>query len=77
MFKRLFWAAVGFVLGVITVSKSQSYLRAKVPKRAGDFLLGEEQAHGAIRTLGALVGEFNTARREREAQINSEYSQGR
>lgn len=74
MLKRLFWLFVGFILGVLAVTKSQAYVRVKTPKAASDFLLGPEQKNTAARTLGGLVAEYDNARRQREAELNETFA---
>lgn len=74
MFKRLFWFALGFSAGVITVAKAQSYVRANTPDTARQFLLGSDQNNVAIRTLEGLIADFNTARLAREQELEQRYN---
>jgi hypothetical protein len=75
MFKRVFWVGVGVVVGVVVASKAQAYVKANTPDAARQFLLGPDQEHVATRTLDGLVNEFNTARRQRESQLNQQYGE--
>lgn len=74
MFKRLFWIGVGAAAGVILVSKAEAYVRANTPKRAREFIMGEDQDRVPQRTLAGLVAEFTTAMRYREEELNRRYT---
>ena len=43
MFKRIFWMGLGVTAGVVLVTKAEAYVRANTPKRAREFVLGEDQ----------------------------------
>lgn len=73
MFKRIVWIGVGVVIGVIAVSKAQSYVKANTPDKARQFLLGPDQEQVASKTLGGLIAEFNAARQIREEELNRRY----
>ncbi len=77
MFKRVFWIGVGVVIGVVAVSKAQSYVKANTPDTARQFLLGPDQDHVAMRTVEGLISEFNTTRQAREAELNERYTTNR
>ena len=74
MFKRLFWISLGVGIGVMAVTKAQSYIKANTPDVARQFLLGPDQDHVTVRTLEGLVNEFNATRRAREAELNARYA---
>ncbi|KAB5606842.1 hypothetical protein [Bifidobacterium jacchi] len=73
MFKRLFWVAVGTIVGAIAVCKAQAYIKANTPDKARQFILGPDQDHVAVRTLEGLFSEFNATRRAREEELNARY----
>ena len=49
MFKRIFWMGLGVTAGVVLVTKAEAYVRANTPKRAREFVLGEDQDQVASR----------------------------
>ncbi|MFT8592863.1 MAG: hypothetical protein ABF747_04555 [Bifidobacterium sp.] len=75
MVKRLFWIGVGIAVGVVAVSKAQSYVKANTPKTAREFILGPDQTNVAARTLNGLFQEFQQARIQRESELNARYAE--
>lgn len=75
MFKRLFWIAVGVTIGVLAVAKAQAYVKAHVPDKTRQFLLGPDQENVTMRTLEGLIREFNETRLAREAELNRKYAE--
>jgi hypothetical protein len=73
MFKRLFWFVLGFIAGVVAVSKAEAYVRANTPDTARQFVLGPDQDNVAVRTLAGLFNDFNAARASREEELNEKY----
>ncbi len=73
MFKRIFWFAVGFAAGVITVSKASSYVKAHTPQGAREFILGADQDNVPMRTLSGLVEDFMKYQKQREDELNKQY----
>ncbi len=74
MFKRLFWMFVGIVIGVLTVTKARAYVKAKMPSSASRFIFDEEPKNITLRTVMGLFKDFNTSRKEHEAELNSRYA---
>ena len=74
MFKRLFWIGVGVTLGVVAAAKAKAYVKAHTPDTARQFVLGPDQEHVTQRTLYTLLGEFNAARRSKEAELNQRFT---
>ncbi|WP_018143765.1 hypothetical protein [Alloscardovia criceti] len=75
MFKRIFWFLVGLATGLVVASKAQAYVRAHTPRLAREFVLGPDQDNVTLRTLGSMIEDFNTYRREKEAEMNSAYAE--
>ncbi|MFT8704120.1 hypothetical protein [Bifidobacterium aquikefiricola] len=75
MVKRLFWIGVGVAIGVVAVSKAQSYVKANTPKAAREFILGPDQNNVTARTLNGLFHEFQQTRIQRENQLNAQYAE--
>lgn len=73
MFKRIFWAGLGLVAGVILVSKAESYVRANTPKQAREFVFGEDQEQVPKRTLVGLIEEFQRTMNQRQGELNQHY----
>lgn len=74
MFKRLFWIALGVTIGILTVAKAQSYVRANTPDKARQFVLGPDQDHVAVRTLKGLLADFTAAQRGKEEELNQRFA---
>ena len=77
MLKRLIWVGVGIGVGVVIAAKAQAYVRTHTPDGPRQFVLGADQDHVTVRTLRALVEEFNQVRRSREADLNRRFTESR
>ena len=73
MFKRIFWLGLGVTAGVVLVTKAEAYVRANTPKRAREFVLGEDQDQVASRTLSGLVRQFTQTMQERQDELDRRY----
>ena len=73
MFKRIFWLGLGVTTGVVLVTKAEAYVRANTPKRAREFVLGEDQDQVATRTLSGLVRQFTQTMQERQDELDRRY----
>lgn len=73
MFKRLFWISIGAALGVVGMTKAQSYIKANNPE-AAEQLFGEGGTNSVLGTVQELFNEFNETRQAREAELNQEYA---
>ena len=73
MFKRIFWMGLGVTAGVVLVTKAEAYVRANTPKRAREFVLGEDQDQVASRTLAGLVRQFTQTMQERQDELDRRY----
>lgn len=73
MGKRIFWIAVGAALGIVAVTKAKSYLRTHTPDAPRQFFMGpdSENDNVAMRTVRTLASEFETNRKQREAELNA------
>ncbi len=73
MFKRIFWMGLGVTAGVVLVTKAEAYVRANTPKRAREFVLGEDQDQVASRTLSGLVHQFTQTMHQRQDELDRRY----
>ena len=73
MFKRIFWMGLGVTAGVVLVTKAEAYVRANTPKRAREFVLGEDQDQVASRTLSELVSQFTQTMHQRQDELDRRY----
>ncbi|MCX8643604.1 hypothetical protein J3T92_04070 [Bifidobacterium sp. B4081] len=73
MFKRIFWMGLGVTAGVVLVTKAEAYVRANTPKRAREFVLGEDQDQVASRTLSGLVRQFTQTMHQRQDELGRRY----
>ena len=73
MFKRIFWMGLGVTAGVVLVTKAEAYVRANTPKRAREFVLGEDQDQVASRTLSGLVSQFTQTMYQRQDELDRRY----
>ena len=73
MFKRIFWMGLGVTAGVVLVTKAEAYVRANTPKRAREFVLGEDQDQVASRTLSGLVHQFTQIMHQRQDELDRRY----
>lgn len=77
MLKRLFWMFVGIVIGVLAVTKARAYIKAKMPDAARRFIFDKEPKNITLNTIIGLFKDFNSSRKEHEAELNSRYSNRR
>ena len=77
MFKRLFWMCVGIVIGVLAVTKARAYVKAKMPSAASKFMFDEDPKNITLNTVLGLFKDFNTSRKNHEAELNSSYARRR
>lgn len=75
MFKRLFWLLLGFVAGVIVVTKARAYVKAKMPDSVNHLLFSDESENLTVATMVNLYKEFTASRKAHEAQMNARYEQ--
>ncbi|WP_300765653.1 hypothetical protein [uncultured Bifidobacterium sp.] len=73
MSKRLFWLSVGFVAGVVTVTKARAYVKANTPQSVRGTLFPDSSQNVAVATLAGLWRDFTTARESRERELNRRY----
>lgn len=73
MFKRIFWMGLGVTAGVVLVTKAEAYVRANTPKRAREFVLGEDQDQVASRTLSGLVRQLTQTMHQRQEELDRRY----
>ncbi|MDO4913943.1 MAG: hypothetical protein Q3961_05270 [Bifidobacteriaceae bacterium] len=73
MFKRIFWFAAGMVAGVMTVLKSQAFVRENTPEPVSNFLFGVEIPGLSTATLQALFERFNKERSKKERSMTAQY----
>ncbi len=74
MFKRLFWICIGFVMGVMSVTKARAYVKEKFPQNASNFFFDKDPKNLTLSTILSLYNDFNSSRKAHESQINSKYA---
>ena len=74
MFKRLFWICIGFVMGVMSVTKARAYVREKFPQNARNFFFDKDPKNLTLNTILSLCRDFNSSRKAHESQLNSKYA---
>ncbi|EPI59290.1 hypothetical protein ACMZ75_00110 [Gardnerella piotii] len=74
MFKRLFWICIGFVMGVMSVTKARAYVKEKLPQNARNFFFDKDPKNLTLSTILSLYNDFNSSRKAHESQINSKYA---
>ncbi|KXI15603.1 hypothetical protein HMPREF3230_01337 [Gardnerella vaginalis] len=75
MFKRLFWISIGFIAGVLTVSKFRAYLKTRLSSTGSKILDDENPDNITLQTLLILFKDFNSSRKKREEELNSKYAE--
>lgn len=72
MRKRLFWIAVGTVVGIVVAAKARSYVKAHSPAPVRRAAAG---SHGAVEAVRNLYDDFQQARHTREEELNRQFAE--